>query len=108
MSINLSEQSLAWAHQQATLGGFESVEEYLELLLHRERYRSDPDLVVRELAARDGEEPSSVSSIRIESAKRHLEELLREGLESGPATPMTPDVWADLRRRVNARLGGTD
>jgi len=33
----------------------------------------------------------------------HLEQLLREGLNSGPAEPMTDAEWEDIRREVYAR-----
>jgi Arc/MetJ-type ribon-helix-helix transcriptional regulator len=33
-------------------------------------------------------------------AKVELEAKLREALESGPATPMTREDWAELERRV--------
>lgn len=36
MSINPSEPSLTWASQQAAVGGFANVEEYLEPLLKDE------------------------------------------------------------------------
>lgn len=37
-------------------------------------------------------------------AKAHLEELLLEGLNSGPAVEMTSDDWADIRREVAERI----
>jgi antitoxin ParD1/3/4 len=39
--------------------------------------------------------------------KKHhaqLEKLLQQGINSGPATPMTKESWADLRRRVQDGL----
>jgi len=36
--------------------------------------------------------------------KAHLEELLREGLNSGPPTPMTSADWDDIRQQVRDRL----
>jgi hypothetical protein len=33
----------------------------------------------------------------------HLEQLLLEGLNSGPAVPMTETEWEDIRREVHAR-----
>jgi hypothetical protein len=33
----------------------------------------------------------------------HLEQLLLEGLNSGPAAPMTDTDWEDIRREVRAR-----
>jgi hypothetical protein len=34
----------------------------------------------------------------------HLEQLLHEGLQSGPATPMTEADWEDIRREVQSRV----
>ena len=33
-----------------------------------------------------------------------LTKLLQEGLDSGPATEMTSEDWADIKREVQARL----
>jgi hypothetical protein len=33
-----------------------------------------------------------------------MERLLLEGLDSGPATPMTKEDWADLRAEVAKRV----
>jgi antitoxin ParD1/3/4 len=37
-------------------------------------------------------------------ARERLEKLLLEGIESGPATPMTRGDWDDLRQRVHQHL----
>lgn len=37
-------------------------------------------------------------------ARENLERLLLEGIESGPATPMTRRDWDDLRLRVRQRI----
>ncbi len=39
-------------------------------------------------------------------AQERLEELLIEGLESGPSSEWTKSDWASLRERVAKRLGG--
>lgn len=36
-------------------------------------------------------------------AQGRLDALLQEGLDSGPATPMTPQDWGDIRREVQRR-----
>ncbi|MFO0898608.1 MAG: hypothetical protein U0836_14390 [Pirellulales bacterium] len=43
-------------------------------------------------------------------ARAELERLLKEGLESGPPIPATPEYWARLRRELTeraAQLGQT-
>jgi antitoxin ParD1/3/4 len=37
-------------------------------------------------------------------ARERVDDLIQEGLDSGPATPMTADDWSELRRRVADRL----
>lgn len=106
MMIQLSESSLGWAQRQASHGGFAGVEEYLEALLRREQYRADPELIIREIAAREGEDSSMVPAAQVEKAKRRLEDLLVEGLESGPSTPMTREDWVELHQIVEAQLPG--
>jgi antitoxin ParD1/3/4 len=34
-----------------------------------------------------------------------IDKLLLEGLNSGPATPMTKEDWAGIRQRISERLG---
>ena len=41
-----------------------------------------------------------------QSANEHLEELLLEGINSGPAAEWTDQDWADIRARVAKRLRG--
>jgi hypothetical protein len=38
-----------------------------------------------------------------DAARARVEALLLEGLRSGPATPMTPQDWEDIRREIRAR-----
>lgn len=38
-----------------------------------------------------------------QNGKQRLQRLLQEGLDSGPATPMTKADWAEIRRRVASR-----
>ena len=37
-------------------------------------------------------------------AEERLEQLLLEGIESGPAQPVTPEDWQAIRREVQERL----
>lgn len=41
------------------------------------------------------------------AARERLQELLREGWESGSAGEVTPEFWADLRERVQARASAS-
>lgn len=41
---------------------------------------------------------------RVRKANARLDELIREGLDSGPPTLMTPERWQALRDEIEARL----
>ena len=40
-------------------------------------------------------------------ARKRVEELIQEGLDSGPATPMTAKDWEKLRREAMKKLRAT-
>ena len=77
MNISLPEPLRAWVEAQVKGGRYGNVSEY-----------------VRELIRRDQER----------QAKERLEQLLLEGMKSGPATSMTRENWAELRAEVAKRL----
>jgi antitoxin ParD1/3/4 len=73
MTISLPEPLKQFVEQQVSAGGYASAEEYIGALVEAER------------------------------ARARLEELIVEGLESGPATEMTAQDWEDIRRKVRER-----
>jgi antitoxin ParD1/3/4 len=73
MTILLPESLKGFVEQQVAAGKYPSAEEYIGALVEAER------------------------------ARARLEELIVEGLESGPATEMTAEDWEDIRRRVRER-----
>jgi antitoxin ParD1/3/4 len=73
MTISLPEPLKQFVEQQVSAGGYASAEEYIGAL------------------------------VEAELARARLEELIIEGLESGPATEMTAQDWEDIRRRVRER-----
>jgi antitoxin ParD1/3/4 len=77
MNVSLPDELKAFVEQQVTLGGFSSTSEYLRALIREARNRE---------------------------ADRKLESLLLEGLESGAATPLTPEDWEGIRREALKRL----
>jgi antitoxin ParD1/3/4 len=79
MSISLPEEMKAFIEAQMTLEGFASAGEYLRALIHDAQRRQ---------------------------AKKALEARFQEALESGPATPMTPEDWVALRREAIEGLAG--
>lgn len=84
MNISLPDEMRAWVEDEVKGGGFSSASEYFRQL-------------VREAKARkaDGEAARK---------KAELRALLLEGLESGPAQPMTKEWWADLLEEVDGEL----
>ena len=74
MTISLPEPLKQFIEQQVSAGGYASAEEYIGALVEAER------------------------------ARARLEELIVEGLESGPATEMTAEDWEDIRQEGLARI----
>jgi antitoxin ParD1/3/4 len=79
MNISLPDEMKAFIEGQMAAEGFASASEYLRTLIREAQKRR---------------------------AKQALEEKFREALESGPATPMTKEDWAALRREALEGLAG--
>ena len=77
MNISLPAASREWIADRVSEGGYGSVSEY-----------------VRELVREDHER----------HAVESLERKLLEGIESGPAKPMTQADWKDLRSELERRI----
>ena len=71
----------------------EPLREWIEAQIKRGRYGNASEYL-RELIRRDQER----------QAQERLEELLLEGVKSGPASPLTKKDWAELRADVAERL----
>jgi antitoxin ParD1/3/4 len=76
LNISLPEQLKDFVEAQVANGGYGTASEYVRQL-------------IREAAKRVAED--------------RLEQLLLEGLHSGPATEMTEADWVELRRRARER-----
>jgi len=79
MNVSVPEPVRRWIADRVSEGGYGSTSEY-----------------VRELVRQD----------RVAAERRRIDELLVEGIESGPAEPMTADDWRAIRaevRRSSAR-----
>ena len=79
MNISVPDEMKAFVEAQMSEEGFASVSEYVRALIREAQKRR---------------------------AKRDLEAKLREGLESGPATPMTGEDWVALRTEAVKGLAG--
>lgn len=76
-NINLPESLRAFVDDQARRAGHADAAAYVASLLRREQRRQ---------------------------ARAQLEAEVLKGLDSGPATEMTRDDWAELRRRLEERI----
>jgi antitoxin ParD1/3/4 len=77
MNITIPDEEKAFVEQEAARRGFGSVGEYVSALIRDDRRR--------------------------QAARGRVDGLLVEGLDSGPATPMTRSDWDDIRREVHRR-----
>ena len=84
MNISLPESLRRFVERRAATG-FGSASEYIRTLLREDQKRS---------------------------AQEHLEQVLLEGINSGPAEPWTADDWTELRQHIRAtaakKLGTRD
>jgi antitoxin ParD1/3/4 len=77
MNISLPDPLKDFIEQQVSSGRYSSVSEYVRELVREDEKRK---------------------------AQEKLEALLLEGIESGKATAMTRQDWADIRRQAMARI----
>ena len=75
--ISLPDSQRVYLEEQIRLGGYSNASEYFSLLIERER-----------------------------QAKERLETMLIEGIESGPAEPMTAGDWENIRQAVREKTQG--
>lgn len=83
MNISLPEPLRDWVEAQIRGGRYGNASEYIRELIRRDQERQ---------------------------ADERLEQLLLEGMQSGPATPLLKEDWAELRatlaKRLEQRRGG--
>ena len=77
LNISISESLREFVKQRVVSAGYSTPSEYIRQLI-----REDQKAM----------------------AKEQLEALLLEGLESGEPTEMTPQTWADIRKRLHQRI----
>ena len=95
-TISLPEPLHDAAEELASRIGFPSAAEYIADLVRRgiEQDQKDPELYLRHFGERTDSPPRT---------KQDIERLLLEGLNSGPATVMTPEDWEGIRQEVRER-----
>lgn len=84
MNISLPDEMREWVENEVKGGEFSSASEYFRQLVREAKAQ-------KERAER-------------ERKKAELEALLIEGLESGPAVPITPQWWDELLNDVDEKL----
>lgn len=77
MNISLSDPLKQFVDEEVSEGGYSSTSDYVRDLI-RQRQRA--------------------------KAENLLRQLIAEGLASGPAVPVTPDTFAELRQELAERL----
>ncbi len=77
LTISLPDETVAYLQAKAQQGGHASVDAYLGAVLHE---------------------------IRLIEAKKRFEAKIQEAIDSGPAVPVTPEMWETLRREVFEEL----
>ncbi len=77
MNVSLPPSMKEWVDKQVQTGDYGTASEYVRQLLREEQRRQ---------------------------AQQKLEDLLVEGIESGPATPMTRKDWDEVRQEGRRRL----
>ncbi len=77
-NIHLSEAARAYAEAKAREAGLATADEVVEALVRK--------------------------AIRREERQKRLEELLLEGLNSGPGKPMTSETWVEMRRLAEKQI----
>jgi len=98
MNILLPDVLHSIAEQRAAQAGFKTADEYVAELIRRDyELHQTPDSYLGH--------PGSVPEEALARRKGEVEALLIQGLQSGPATPMTADDWVALRERVEEKLG---
>ena len=79
MKISLPESLTAFVEQQIASGKYATAEQYLGALIEADQKQK---------------------------AREHLETLIQEGLDSGPASEMTAQDWEHIRQEGLSRVRG--
>ena len=78
MNIALPESMKHFVQERVTEGGYSSVSEYIRELIRADQKRN---------------------------AQERIDSLLLEGLDSGKPVAVTPEYWAEKKRRLSEMLG---
>lgn len=108
ITVELTGEERAFVEEQVARGVSPSPTEYVNELIRRQQVRaeelSDDDESDEEFAARmraRWAEAKARDPVAFQQAVERMNELIREGMESGPAIEMSPDEWDKLWREAD-------
>jgi Arc/MetJ-type ribon-helix-helix transcriptional regulator len=111
ITVELTGSERVFVEEQVARGKSPSPSAYINDLIRRQRFRDeempDDDITDEELAAdmrARGAKAKARDPVAFEQAVKKVHELIREGIESGPAVEMTEADWDSIRKNVRDRL----
>jgi uncharacterized protein YoaH (UPF0181 family) len=111
ITVELTGKEREFVEEQVARGAAPSPTEYVNELIRRQQFRaeelSDEDESDEEFASKmraRWAEAKARDPVAFQKAVERMHELIREGIESGPAVEMTDDDWDQIRRNVRERL----
>jgi antitoxin ParD1/3/4 len=108
MTITLPDELKGELEQGAKAGGFASVDEYVLIMYLRARHVYEPDGTGPMSDFDYGLADDTDTPERVARRRERLNQLLQEGLDSGPPIPVTPQFWEDMRRRLEERMAAKE
>jgi hypothetical protein len=104
MTITLPDEMRTELEREAKAAGLANVDEYVLMMYLRAKHMHGPrgeELMGDfDLSLADGTDTPE----RIAKRRERLNQLIQEGLDSGPSIPVTPEFWAEMRRRLEERM----
>ena len=107
--IDLSDDYRKYVEARATDNGFPTPSAYVADLLRRDRDSEEdgPDAYTEEMHARiraNGEALKARDPAEYNRQVAHVHQMIRDGINSGPAVEMTDEDWGDIRQNVRDQL----
>ncbi len=96
MTITLPDELRAELEQGAKAEGLASPDQYVHVMYQRAKHHGR---VLDDLA--------DLPADQLVEVKRRLKELVQEGLNSGPAVPVTGEFWESLRQTAERKAAAS-
>lgn len=104
MTITLPDDMREELEQGAKAEGFATVDDYVFVMYLRARHMYGPEAGGLLGDYEHGLAEDTDTPERVAARRDRLNRLIQEGLDSGPAIPVTPEFWAEMRRRLEERM----